>query len=42
VKPRRPARHPEIEFREWQIYLVDAMSGAGNNATCEGMSSSNY
>jgi hypothetical protein len=37
LKPKRPAGHPETEFREWQAYSVDAMFGAVNNAICEGM-----
>jgi hypothetical protein len=37
LKPKRPARYPEIEFREWQAYSVDAMFRAVNNIICEGM-----
>lgn len=37
MKPRRPAGHPEIEFREWEAYSVDAIFGAVNNAICDGM-----
>ncbi|TVY39746.1 hypothetical protein LOCC1_G005486 [Lachnellula occidentalis] len=37
MKPKRPAGHPEIEFREWQAFAVDAMFGAVNNSICEGM-----
>ncbi|EPE25018.1 hypothetical protein GLAREA_11599 [Glarea lozoyensis ATCC 20868] len=37
LKPKRPAGHPEIDFREWQSYSVDAIFGAVNNTICEGM-----
>ncbi|KAL5324693.1 hypothetical protein ACEPPN_009241 [Leptodophora sp. 'Broadleaf-Isolate-01'] len=36
-KPKRPAGHPEIEFRRWEAHSVDAMFGAVNNTICEGM-----
>jgi hypothetical protein len=37
LKPKRPAGHPEIEFRKWLAYSVDAMFGAVNNTICDGM-----
>ncbi|KAG9237870.1 hypothetical protein BJ875DRAFT_516761 [Amylocarpus encephaloides] len=36
-KPKWPAGHPVIEFREWRADSVNIMFGAVNNPICEGM-----